>query len=58
MPIFEFSCLQCGLRFEKIQKKDSKLPDCPSCGSDEIKKEMSSFSPASSSTTAACFSGG
>jgi len=60
MPVFEYSCTQCGLRFEKILKKDTSQPmDCPSCSSKEVKKELSAFSsPGGSSTESACFSGG
>ncbi len=33
MPIYEYECEQCGVRFEKIQRMmDAPLTDCPECG--------------------------
>jgi putative FmdB family regulatory protein len=44
MPIFEYSCAACGLRFEKLirRQEDGDLR-CPSCGSEQLKKEFSTF---------------
>lgn len=60
MPIFEYSCMSCQHRFEKLQKAADALPvACPVCGSDQIKKELSLFAATSSaSSTAGCSSGG
>jgi putative FmdB family regulatory protein len=60
MPIFEYLCMECGHRFEKLQKDSSTHPaDCPSCGSAEVRRELSTFSPAGAvSSVAGCFSGG
>jgi putative FmdB family regulatory protein len=51
MPIFEYSCAQCGLRFEKLVRKaeDGGGLVCPSCGSSELRKEFSTFSAHSAS---------
>lgn len=58
MPIFEFSCEKCDNRFEKVQQSDSALNViCPTCGSADVKKEISAFSMGTSSS-ASCFSGG
>jgi putative FmdB family regulatory protein len=54
MPIFEYSCLKCGFRFEKVQQPGVV---CLECGSLEVKKELSAFSTGASSSSA-CFSGG
>ncbi|GFO70842.1 hypothetical protein GMLC_44210 [Geomonas limicola] len=44
MPIFEFRCLPCGTRFEKLQKGDTtELPNCPICGASEVEKVLSPF---------------
>jgi len=33
MPIYEYECEHCGVRFEKLQRMtDSALEDCPECG--------------------------
>ena len=61
MPIYEYSCKACGCSFEKLVKSaDENLPECPQCGSTEVKKEMSMFSSGGlpSSSGAECFSGG
>jgi putative FmdB family regulatory protein len=59
MPVYEYSCLKCGYRFEKLQKNSSTIePDCPTCGSNEVKKELSTFSSVGSTSSAGCFSGG
>ncbi|RII29709.1 MAG: zinc ribbon domain-containing protein [Geobacter sp.] len=61
MPIFEFSCQACGLRFEKLTKiGEEHNIKCPACDSGEVKKEFSIFSSAGSATSSgnACFSGG
>ncbi len=33
MPIYEYECEHCGVRFEKMQRMaDPVLTDCPECG--------------------------
>jgi putative FmdB family regulatory protein len=32
MPIYEYECLQCGRRSERLQKMDEPPPACPACG--------------------------
>jgi putative FmdB family regulatory protein len=33
MPLYEYQCTECGVRFEKIQKFSDPLVDtCPTCG--------------------------
>jgi putative FmdB family regulatory protein len=60
MPIFEYSCMNCHHHFEKLQKFGDALPvECPVCGSDQIKKELSVFaSTSNASSTTGCSSGG
>lgn len=32
MPIYEYECEQCGVRFERLQRMaDAPLTDCPEC---------------------------
>jgi putative FmdB family regulatory protein len=41
MPIFEFSCTSCGDRLELLVSGSSTQPECPSCGSNALKRELS-----------------
>ena len=44
MPIFEFVCSECQLPFEELvfgNKVDDVV--CPSCGSEQVLKKMSTF---------------
>ncbi|MBM3301020.1 MAG: zinc ribbon domain-containing protein [Deltaproteobacteria bacterium] len=44
MPIYEFSCLKCGKEFERLVfASDAGAVKCPSCGSEETRKEFSVF---------------
>jgi len=68
MPIFEFVCKDCELIFEELIfgfKTEGVL--CPSCGSEQVRKKMSTFSSKSegdgasfsfgSSSAASCSTG-
>ena len=45
MPIFEFVCNECEQNFEDlIFCSDIKGVVCPVCGSEQVKKKMSTFS--------------
>jgi putative FmdB family regulatory protein len=65
MPLFEYVCKKCGLRFEALIL-DAKPPICPSCRSSELEQVYSSFATSSgnkgngviSSAGSACGSGG
>jgi putative FmdB family regulatory protein len=45
MPIFEYTCDDCGTRFEKLIRRTAEKPsvECPSCGQDHLKQEYSTF---------------
>jgi putative FmdB family regulatory protein len=58
MPIFEFSCNECGYRFEKLDRGVTSHVDCPACGSLDIKKEISSFTSGASACCSTSNSGG
>ncbi len=51
MPIFEYRCTECGLHFEKLVRtaEDGDSLSCPSCGSQQLRKEFSTFSARSAS---------
>lgn len=41
MPIYEFECLSCGKRFDRLQKMSDPDPsECPTCGPAEIKRAL------------------
>lgn len=46
MPLYEYQCLTCGRRFEALQRmgEDASGLSCPTCGADELRKEVSTFS--------------
>lgn len=42
MPIYEYSCDQCGHHLEKIQKmSDAHLTTCPECGNESLRRLIS-----------------
>ena len=45
MPIFEYSCNDCGTRFEKLVRRTEEAGGlaCPSCGEMHLKTEYSTF---------------
>jgi putative FmdB family regulatory protein len=44
MPIYEYSCQDCGTKFEKLVRRDSDALECPSCGKNHLQQELSVFS--------------
>jgi len=45
MPIFEYSCDDCGTKFEKLLRRTTEANDvrCPSCGQEHLTTEYSTF---------------
>ncbi|MGO9451696.1 MAG: FmdB family zinc ribbon protein [Candidatus Binataceae bacterium] len=45
MPIFEYKCDDCGTKFEKLVRRtaDADAIRCPSCGTDHLTTEYSTF---------------
>ena len=45
MPIFEYSCADCGTKFEKLVRRsaDADALQCPSCGEKHLTQELSTF---------------
>ena len=69
MPIFEFVCNECQLPFEELVfGNDTEEIVCPSCGSEQVKKQLSTFASKiggdgaslslGSGSSAACNTGG
>lgn len=41
MPIYEFECISCGERFDRLQKLSDPDPDtCPNCGATGIRRRL------------------
>ncbi len=63
MPLFEFECVKCGQRFEKLVRSGNTVVtvECPACHSHRARKKISSFAHnkagASSAESAAASSG-
>ncbi len=45
MPIYEYSCDDCGSKFERLVRRsvEADAVRCPSCGQDHIRTEYSTF---------------
>lgn len=60
MPIYEYTCSECGERFEVLVRGSTK-PECPHCRSRSLQRELSAFAVGSApaaSEPAACSSCG
>jgi len=45
MPIYEYRCLECGAKFDKLVRSMDSPPEteCPKCGGRKVKKLLSAF---------------
>jgi putative FmdB family regulatory protein len=43
MPIYEYVCGECEERFEKLVRAWGEAVACPSCRSEDVEKQLSSF---------------
>jgi len=48
MPIYEYACSECGHKFEALVRS-STVPECPSCHSKALDKQLSVFATTASS---------
>jgi putative FmdB family regulatory protein len=51
MPIFEYKCRECGLKFEKIIVSSAIKVECKKCGSSQVEKLLSVFAVAGTPRT-------
>jgi putative FmdB family regulatory protein len=70
MPLYEYTCRDCGAKFEVLQRMgaDSTGVACPKCGGQQIAKQLSTFAstiagggsamPCGAPSASACGSGG
>jgi putative FmdB family regulatory protein len=66
MPIYEYTCKECGHRFEILQRlgEGAEGLACPKCDAENVEKQFSTFASSSSdgsssfSTSGGCGSGG
>ncbi|BCB95843.1 hypothetical protein JZK55_07650 [Dissulfurispira thermophila] len=58
MPIYEYACNKCSEVFSVFQSVNASEKDtrCPKCGSNDVKKKISSFSCCSIGASSASFS--
>lgn len=52
MPIYEYSCHDCGHDFEALVRS-STVPECPACHSPKLEKQLSVFAAPPSAADAA-----
>jgi putative FmdB family regulatory protein len=45
MPIYEFECEGCGVRFEELVAAGIEAVPCPECGSERTRRLISTVSP-------------
>jgi putative FmdB family regulatory protein len=45
MPIYEYQCLECGKKFERLvrSRSASVAIECPQCGGRKVEKLLSAF---------------
>ncbi len=43
MPIYEYRCLECGAKFEKIVSLNTHSMNCEKCSSSRVEKLFSAF---------------
>ena len=41
MPIYEYSCRQCGVEFEKLVASHATAVACPSCAGERVMRRIS-----------------
>ena len=53
MPIYEYQCLECGQKFERLVRFADSSPkvECPKCGGRKVEKLLSAFGVQSSGST-------
>lgn len=59
MPIYEYTCKECGNEFEELVPLNSETePACPQCDSKNTTKKVSLFGGMGDTTGSSCGTGG
>ncbi len=53
MPVFEYSCNRCGIKFDEWVRTSDQEVECPVCKSEKIEKLFSPFATGNSACTPA-----
>lgn len=56
MPLYEFTCAQCGRDFEELVSSASGPVKCPDCKSDKVERKFSVFASSAFSGKSKCSS--
>lgn len=43
MPMYEYTCLDCGEEFEELVRSSDEQVECEACESEKVKRKMSTF---------------
>ncbi|MCL4458735.1 MAG: zinc ribbon domain-containing protein [Chloroflexi bacterium] len=44
MPLYEYKCMNCGQRFERVIRSNEPVKiECPDCGSERVQRLVSVF---------------
>ncbi|MGI5864292.1 MAG: FmdB family zinc ribbon protein [Myxococcales bacterium] len=43
MPLYEYRCDACAIQFEELVRSQAEQVNCPKCGTNEVKRQMSTF---------------
>jgi len=55
MPLYEFVCHACSDQFESLVKAGERPATCPTCGSDNFERLLSSFGVKTDATSRCAF---
>lgn len=54
MPLYEYTCAECGRDFEELVSSSSAPVKCPSCKSDKVERKFSVFASSAFSGKSKC----
>jgi putative FmdB family regulatory protein len=51
MSVYEYVCMGCEARVERLHGMSEREPACPSCGEDRVRRRLSLFAAGSTGST-------